>query len=71
MGACYLAVRVLPDRLGRPRVAYLAGWTIGAGPTWARSGDRADVLKGSQDEAEAWRQELAREGITAHVISEG
>jgi hypothetical protein len=65
-----LACRVIPDRIGRRRVSYLTGWTA-SGPGWTYQPGRADVLRGSDEDAAQWREELRRQGIEAQIIREG
>ena len=66
-----IACRVLPDRLGRPRVAYLTGWTFGADtPGWTYDHTRPDILRGSEADARLWIDILSRDGIQAQTMTE-
>lgn len=66
-----IACRVLPDRAGRPRVAYLTGWQIGGaeGPGWTFDHTAPEVLRGSPADGRLWIDLLGRDGIQAHMMT--
>ena len=53
MTGAWCVVRVTPDRLGRRRLAYFAGFDLVGGASWSRS-VRACVLVGTMHEAGEW-----------------
>lgn len=72
MNRVTIACRVLPDRAGRPRVAYLTGWTIGdERPGWTYDHTAPAVLRGTEHDGRIWLDLLRRDGIQAQAMTEG
>lgn len=66
MTRSWVVVRVTPDRLGRRRMAYFAGFNLLGGASWSRS-VRPSVLQGTMAEAAEWRAVVSEAERDARV----